>query len=54
MPSSVPAGLSDAFMANAMKQAQWNGFLKKNRLEAIALADVVGQLRNEFHKIGVI
>lgn len=54
MPSSLPAGLGDAFVADAIKQTQWNAFLKKNRLDAIALADVVTQLRSEFHKVGVI
>lgn len=40
--------------ADAAKQTQWNAFLKKNRLDAIALADVVTLLRNKFHKVGVI
>ena len=54
MPTSVPAGLRDAFVADAIKQTQWNAFLKKNRLDAISLADVVTRLRGEIHKIGVI
>ena len=54
MPTSLPAGLSDAFVADAIKQTQWNAFLNKNRLEAIALADVATRLRGEFHKVGVI
>ncbi|UUZ77318.1 nucleotidyl transferase AbiEii/AbiGii toxin family protein [Polaromonas sp. P1(28)-13] len=54
IPASLPAGLGDAFMADAIKQTQWSAFLKKNRLDAIALADVVTRLRGEFHKIGVI
>lgn len=54
MPASLPAGLSDAFVADAIKQTQWNAFLNKNRLEAIALADVATRLRGEFHKVGVI
>ncbi len=54
MPSVLPAGLGDAFAENAVKQTQWNAFLKKNRLYAIALGDVVARLRNEFHTIGVI
>ncbi len=54
MPTSLPAGLSDAFVAAAIKQTQWNAFLKKNRLDAIALADVVTRLRGEIHKVGVI
>ncbi len=54
MPASLPAGLSEAFVADAIKQTQWNAFLKKNRLDAIALADVVTRLRGEIHKVGVI
>lgn len=54
MPTSLPAGLSDAFVADVIKQTQWNAFLKKNRLDAIALADVVKRLRSELHKVGVI
>ena len=54
IPASLPAGLGDAFMADAIKQTQWSAFLKKKRLDAIALADVVTRLRGEFHKIGVI
>ena len=54
MPASLPAGLSDAFAADAIKQTQWSAFLKKNRLDAIALAEVVTRLRGEIHKVGVI
>lgn len=54
MPSSLPDGLSDAFVADAVKQAQWNAFIRKNRLAAIALADVVTLLRNKFVGVGVI
>lgn len=54
MPSILPDGLSDAFMTDAIKQTQWNAFLKKNQLNAIALADVVTLLRNKFHKVGVV
>ena len=54
MPTSLPAGLSDAFVADAIKQTQWNAFLKKNRLGVIALAEVVTRLRGEIYKVGVI
>lgn len=53
-PTSLPVGLSDAFSADAVKQTQWRAFLKKNRLEAVALADVVTRLRGEIQKVGVI
>ena len=54
MPVTVPVGFADVFAADAIKQTQWNAFLKKNRLGTIALADVVNKLRGEFHKLGVI
>ena len=54
MPTDLPAGLSDGFVADAIKQTQWKAFLKKNRLDTIALADVVARLRDEIHKVGVI
>lgn len=54
MPTMVPVGLADVFAADPIKQTQWNAFLKKNRLEAIALADVVNKLRSEFHDLGMI
>lgn len=53
-PTSLPVGLSDAFSADAVKQTQWRAFLKKNQLEAVALADVVTRLRGEIQKVGVI
>ena len=52
--SSLPSGLSEVFAQNALKQTQWNAFLKKNGLGAVALPDVVARLRNEFEMIGVI
>ncbi len=54
MPSAVPSGLSAAFAQDATKLTQWNAFLKKNRLDVIALTDVVTRLRGEFRKVGVI
>jgi hypothetical protein len=54
MSTMVPVRLSDGFAADAIKQTQWNAFLKKNRLETISLADVVNKLRDEFHAVGVI
>lgn len=54
MPTALPAGLSDAFASDAAKRTQWNAFLKKNRLDALALAEVVAGLRDAFHKLGVI
>jgi len=52
MPGTLPSGLSDAFVQDAAKQRQWAAFLKKNRLEALDLAQVVALLRGEFQKLG--
>jgi hypothetical protein len=54
MPASVPTGLSNAFALDAVKQMQWNAFLKKNRLATVALKDIVMQLRSTFKHIGTI
>jgi hypothetical protein len=48
---TLPSGLSDAFVQDAAKQRQWAAFLKKNRLEALALAEVIALLRGEFQKL---
>lgn len=45
LPAGWPAGLMDLFATDASKQRQWQAFLRKNRLEAPALADVVTELR---------
>lgn len=45
LPTTWPVGLTDPFAADAGKQRQWQAFLRKNRLEAPALADVVVELR---------
>jgi len=41
----VPLGLSDEFARDAAKRAQWKAFLDKNRLDAPALHEVVGEVR---------
>ncbi|WGT63668.1 nucleotidyl transferase AbiEii/AbiGii toxin family protein [Variovorax paradoxus] len=50
-PATIPSGLSDAFVQDAAKQSQWTAFLKKNRLDALDLAEVVARLRGEFEKL---
>ena len=45
IPMDVPFGLTDAFATDPQKQMQWQGFLKKNRLEALTLDQVVFDLR---------
>ena len=44
IPTDVPFGLTEAFATDAQKQMQWQGFLKKNRLEALTLEQVVSDL----------
>jgi predicted nucleotidyltransferase component of viral defense system len=44
LPRETPFGLTDAFAQDARKQAQWQAFLKKNRLQALALNDVIAAL----------
>ena len=43
--------MSDSFARDAVKRAQWAAFLKKNRLDALDLVEVVTLLRNEFQKL---
>lgn len=52
IPRSLPIGLSDEFAQDRTKQVQWKAFVTKNKLEAPALGEVVGILR-EFW-LGVI
>ncbi len=52
MPGTRPIGLSDAFAEDATKQVQWRAFLKKNRLQAIDLAEVVSDVRERTRSVG--
>ncbi|KPA91572.1 protein of unknown function (DUF1814) [Pseudomonas asplenii] len=40
----APLGLTHAFAQDPQKQTQWQAFLRKNRLEALALNDVIAEL----------
>ena len=40
----APLGLTDAFAQDPQKQTQWQAFLRKNRLEALELNDVIAAL----------
>lgn len=44
LTGQAPFGLTEAFAQEAQKQMQWQAFLKKNRLEALALDDVITAL----------
>jgi hypothetical protein len=52
LPDAWPVGLSDAFAGDPAKQAQWAGFLRKNRLDLVTLAEVVGRLRAGLARLG--
>lgn len=45
MPTAIPLGLSDEFANDRAKLVQWNAFLKKNKLTAPPLPEVVRSLR---------
>ena len=44
LAGEVPFGLTAAFAQDAQKQAQWQAFLRKIRLEALALNDIIEAL----------
>ena len=46
LPETMPVALTQEFAADTMKLAQWNAFLRKNRLEAGSLAEVIHRLHN--------
>ena len=52
MPSTQPIGLSDAFAEDAAKQVQWQAFLKKNRLQAMELTEVIRYVRERARHFG--
>ena len=51
LTTGLADGRGDAFSQDAVKQAQWAAFLKKNRLQALNLVEVVTLLRDEFQKL---
>lgn len=54
LPMGWPTGLDDEFAADTAKLAQWRAFLSKNRLEAPALAELIGELRAALaHPLGM-
>lgn len=46
-------GLSGAFASDAGKLTQWRAFATKNRLNAIALVELVRALRAEFQRLKI-
>lgn len=49
LPDGMPIGLTDRFAADVEKQKQWQAFIKRNRLDAPALGDVVAELATFSH-----
>lgn len=45
LPTEWPLGLSDEFVDDAAKRAQWKAFLGKNRLDAPPLDEVIEEIR---------
>jgi hypothetical protein len=45
LSAEVPFGLTDAFAQDAQKQTQWQAFIRKNKLEALAFNEVISALR---------
>lgn len=46
IPNGVPIGLTDEFTQDGQKEKQWQAFLRKNALDKMPLATVIGDLRN--------
>ena len=53
LPGDWPVGLSDAFAADPIKQAQWTAFLRKNRLELVPLPALIQRMRAGFARLGI-
>lgn len=51
IPTATPAGLSDDFAQDVVKQRQLSAFISKNRLASLALDPVVARLRSEFERL---
>lgn len=52
LPADWPVGLSEAFAADPVKQAQWAGFLRKNTLEPVSLPELIERLRAGLARLG--
>ena len=44
IPDKLPLGLSDEFVADAVKRSQWQAFIAKNKLEALKLDAVIDEV----------
>ena len=53
VPKVVPAGLSDQFANDVVKQRQWAAFLRKSRLEAPDLVETTRTARDALIELGI-
>lgn len=51
LPTGTPVGLSDEFVADSAKHAQWRGFAAKGRIDVPSLEQVVSHLRGFFSSL---
>jgi predicted nucleotidyltransferase component of viral defense system len=51
LPQAIPIGLSEEFIHNPTKAAQWNAFLSRNKLEAPTLKEVGTSIREAIKPI---
>ena len=49
LPQGLPIGLTAAFASDSTKRTQWQAFLRKSRLQAPPLAEVVAELAGFSH-----
>ncbi|MGZ5786869.1 MAG: nucleotidyl transferase AbiEii/AbiGii toxin family protein [Ramlibacter sp.] len=54
VPKQEPAGLSDGFADDLIKQRQWTAFLKKSHLNAPDLRAITRSVREALTKLGVL
>jgi len=50
LPAELPLGLDDAFALDLSKQAQWNGFARKNKLSPPSLPTVISVIRTALER----
>ena len=53
MPSGLPTALTDEFASNGKKLAQWKGFCRKSRIEAIPLSEVLARVAEKVDEYGL-
>jgi hypothetical protein len=54
MPATLPIGLTETFAEDGAKQVQWNAFLRRNKLDAMALTEVARYIRGRAQQCGLV